>query len=299
MASLTHLTNKVAVVAGATRGAGRGIATELGMGGMTVYCTGRSVRGQPSDLGRPETIEGTAERVTAAGGVGIAVQVDHTVEREVQALFERVGEEQGRLDLLVNDIWGGDSLIEWGKPFWEQDVERGFTVLERAVMTHIITSRYGVPLMLEQNAGLVIEVTDGDGWFYHDTLYYDLSKKAAMRLAFAMSEEFRMRNKGITAVALTPGFLRSEAMLEHFGVTEENWLEGAKQDPFFAGSETPHYIGRAVVALASDPKIAEKSGQTLATWNLAREYGFTDMDGRQPHWKEFFAEQKAAAQSDT
>ena len=289
--------NKVAVVAGATRGAGRGVAVELGAAGMTVYCTGRSVRGAPSDLGRPETIEGTAERVTAAGGVGIPVQVDHTVEAEVQALFERVGEEQGRLDLLVNDIWGGDSLIEWGKPFWEQDVGRGLTVLERAVMTHIITSRYGVPLMLEQNAGLVIEVTDGDGWFYHDTLYYDLSKKAAMRLAFAMHEEFRIHNKSITAVALTPGFLRSEAMLENFGVTEENWTEGAKQDPFFAGSETPHYIGRAVVALASDPKIAEKSGQTLATWNLAREYGFTDLDGRQPHWKEFFAEQQAVLES--
>ena len=290
------LQGKIAVVAGATRGAGRGIATELGAAGATVYCTGRSVRGAPSDLGRPETIEETAERVTAAGGSGIPVRVDHTVAEEVRALFERVNVEQGKLDILVNDIWGGDSLIEWEKPFWEQDVRRGLTVLERAVVTHIITSRYGGPLMVAQNAGLVIEVTDGDSWFYHDTLFYDLSKKAAMRLAFGMSEEFRAQSKHVTAVALTPGFLRSEAMLERFGVTEENWREGAKRDPFFAGSETPHYIGRAVVALASDPNVAEKSGQTLATWHLAREYGFTDTDGKQPHWQEFFERTKAQSQ---
>ena len=297
MASLRRLTNKVAVVAGATRGAGRGIATELGMGGMTVYCTGRSVRGQPSDLGRPETIEGTAERVTAAGGVGIAVQVDHTVEAEVQALFARVEEERGRLDLLVNDVWGGDSLTEWGPPFWEHNLPNGLLMQERAVHSHIITSYYAAPLMVARGEGLIVEVTDGDSLEYRGSFFYDLAKVSAIRLARSMAEE--LREVGVTALALTPGFLRSEAMLEHFGVTEENWLEGAKQDPFFAGSETPHYIGRAVVALASDPNIKEKSGQTLATWNLAREYGFTDMDGRQPHWKEFFAEQKAAAQSDT
>ncbi len=287
------LQNKVAVVAGATRGAGRGIAVELGAAGAVVYCTGRSVRGRPSDMGRPETIDETAELVTQAGGVGIPVRVDHTLEAEVKILFERVGEEQGQLDILVNDVWGGDGLIEWGKPFWEQDVGRGLTVLERAVATHIITSRYGVPLMVEQNAGLVIEVTDGDGWFYHDTLYYDLSKKAAMRLAFAMSEEFRIYSKRITAVALTPGFLRSEAMLEHFGVSEANWREGTKQDPYFAGSETPRYIGRAVVALASDDNVHEKAGQTLSTWRLSEEYGFKDVDGRQPHWQNFFDKTKA------
>jgi len=289
------LEGKVAVVAGATRGAGRGIAVELGAEGATVYCTGRSVRGAPSDMNRSETIEETAEMVAAAGGVGIPVRVDHTQEEEVRALFERVAEEQGgRLDILVNDIWGGEKLIEWGKPFWELDMAQGLKLLERAVFTHLLTSRYGVPLMVARGSGLVIEVTDGDGLQYRGNLIYDLVKTSVIRLALGMAEDFRSRNASVTSVALTPGFLRSEEMLDHFGVSEANWQDGAKKDPHFAGSETPHYIGRAVAALASDPDVHEKSGQALATWHLSREYGFVDVDGRQPHWQEFFEEAKRA-----
>jgi NAD(P)-dependent dehydrogenase (short-subunit alcohol dehydrogenase family) len=284
------LTGQVAVVAGATRGAGRGIAVELGAAGATVYCTGRSVRGAPSDMGRSETIEETAEMVSAGGGKGVAVRVDHTVEEEVKALFERVRKEQGGLDILVNDIWGGEKLIEWGKPFWELDVKQGLKLIERAVFTHIMTSRYGAPLMVARGRGLIVEITDGDNLTYRGNLFYDFVKVSVIRLALAMAEE--LRDKGITAVALTPGFLRSEEMLEHFGVGKENWRDGAKRDPYFAGSETPHYIGRAVAALASDPEVAQKSGKALATWSLAPEYGFTDVDGTQPHWQKFFEEMK-------
>lgn len=297
------LKGKIAVVAGATRGCGRGIAVELGAAGATVYCTGRSTRGNPSDLNRPETIEETAERVSKAGGQGIAVRVDHTQEAEVKALFERVKAEQGKLDILVNDVWGGDRLTEWGKPFWELDVAQGWKLLERSVYSHILTSRHAVPLMVEQNSGLIIEITDGDNLAYRGNFFYDLVKTTVIRLAFAMSEEFKSNRyvpegasmakpsepaQNITALALTPGFLRSEAMLDHFGVSEANWREAIAKDPYYAESETPHYIGRAVVALASDPRVHEKAGRALATWHLSREYGFKDIDGRQPHWQEFF-----------
>ncbi|CAN5882212.1 SDR family oxidoreductase [soil metagenome] len=292
--AVRSLDGKVAVVAGATRGAGRGIAIELGAAGAVVYCTGRSTREQPSDMNRPETIEETAELVTAAGGVGISVRVDHSGESEVRALFERVGAEQGgRLDTLVNDIWGGEKLVEWGKKFWELDVEQGLKLVERAVFTHLLTSRYGVPLMVAQASGLVLEMTDGDGLHYRGNLVYDFIKVGVMRLALAMAED--LKGTGVTAVALTPGFLRSEEMLEHFSVSEENWLDAAKQDPHFAGSETPHYLGRAVVALASDEHVHQKAGHTLSTWHLSEEYGFKDTDGRQPHWQRFFDEQKAQA----
>lgn len=283
------LRGKVVVVAGATRGAGRGIALMLGEAGATVYATGRSIRGKPATEGRPETIEETAEMVNARGGVGIAVRVDHTVEGEVKALFERIGLEQdGRLDVLVNDIWGGDELSEWGKPFWEQSLHKGLLMQERAVRTHIITSYYGVPLMIARGQGLVIEITDGVGYGYRGNLFYSLVKISTIHLAEAMAADLRPYN--ITSLALTPGFLRSEAMLDHFGVTEENWREAVKQDPHFIVSETPIYIGRAVVALASDPRVAEKSGKTLATWDLAGEYGFTDVDGTQPNWGRYYTE---------
>jgi NAD(P)-dependent dehydrogenase (short-subunit alcohol dehydrogenase family) len=214
--------------------------------------------------------------------------VDHTVAEEVAALFERVRAEQGRLDLLVNDVWGGDELSEWGKPFWELDLEKGLLMQERAVHSHIITSRYGVPLLLETGRGLVIEITDGDSLDYRGNLFYDLAKVSAIRLAYAMAEE--LRPHGIAAVAVTPGFLRSEAMLDHFGVAEDNWREGAQKDPHFIASETPFYVGRAVAALAADPNILEKSGKALSTWGLSEEYGFTDMDGRQPHWGSYYAQ---------
>ena len=279
------LTGKVAVVAGATRGAGRGIAVELGAAGATVYCTGRSVRGQPSDLNRPETIDETAELVTEAGGVGIAVQTDHTKEEEVKALFEQVSAEQGgQLDVLVNDVWGGDALTEWDKSFWELDLEKGLKMLERAVFTHIITGRYGAPLMVARGGGLIIEIGDGDTLEYRGNFMYDLVKTSVIRLALAMAEDFRKQELKITAVALTPGFLRSEEMLDHFGVSEANWQDGVKKDPNFIASETPHFVGRAVVALASDPNVHEKAGRAFSSWGLSDEYGFTDLDGATPHW---------------
>ncbi len=281
------LLGKVAVVAGATRGAGRGIATMLGEAGATVYCTGRSVRGNLATKGRPETIDETAEMVTARGGEGIAVRVDHTDEGQVEALFARVEEEQGYVDVLVNDVWGGDELTEWGKPFWKLSMDKGLLMLQRAIHTHIITSRHGAPLMVERNAGLIVEITDGDFLGYRGNLFYDLVKVSVIRLAYAMAHDLSERN--VTALAVTPGFLRSEAMLEHFGVTEENWQEGAKKDPSFAHSETPFFVGRAVTALACDPNVAEKAGGVFASWTLAREYGFKDEDGRQPDFGAYFA----------
>ncbi len=242
--------------------------------------------------GRPEAIEETAELVNARGGTGIAVCVDHTIEEEVKALFERVRQEQdGRLDILVNDIWGGDELSEWGKPFWENDLRKGLLMQDRAVRTHIITSYYGVPLMIARGQGLVIEITDGSDYGYRGNLFYSLAKISAIHLAETMAEDLRPYH--ITSLALTPGFLRSEAMLDHFGVTEETWREAVKQDPHFVASETPFYIGRAVRALASDPHVAEKSGRTLTSWDLALEYGFKDVDGSQPHWGLYYAEHLA------
>jgi NAD(P)-dependent dehydrogenase (short-subunit alcohol dehydrogenase family) len=281
------LQGKVAVVAGATRGAGRGIATMLGEAGATVYCTGRSVRGQlASGANRPETIEETAEMVTGYGGVGIPVQVDHLVEEQVKALFDRVQAEQGRLDILVNDIWGGDELEAWGMPFWEMDVAQGLRMLQVGIHTHIITAKYGAPRLIACGSGLIVEITDGDSTNYRGSFYYDLVKSTVIRLAYSMAEE--LRPHGVSAVAVTPGFLRSEAMLDHFGVTEANWQDGAKQDPHFIASETPYFVGRAVAALAADPAMAQKSGGVYASWTLSDEYGFVDMDGRRPHWGRYF-----------
>jgi NAD(P)-dependent dehydrogenase (short-subunit alcohol dehydrogenase family) len=299
---MNDLKGRIALVAGATRGAGRGIAVALGERGATVYCTGRSSRktssARPSsreqafDLAqRPETIEESAEMVTARGGIGLAVQVDHLQEAQVQALVDRIRTEQGRLDILVNDIWGGDELSEWGKPFWELSLDKGKTMLERAIFSHIVTSRYAVPLMLAHPHGLVVEVTDGVQADYRGNLFYDLVKTSVIRLAFGMAKELELHH--ITALAITPGFLRSEAMLEYFGVTEANWQEGAKKDPHFIASETPLYVGRAVAALASDPKVGDKSGKAFTSWDLALEYGLTDSNGRQPNWGKYFAENVA------
>ncbi len=282
------LSGTVAVVAGATRGAGRGIAAALGEGGATVYATGRSVRGHPATGSRPETIDETAEIVTARGGVGIAVRVDHTVEADVLALFARIRHEQGgRLDLLVNDVWGGDELSAWGKPFWEQSLANGLLMQERAVRAHIITAHAAAPLLVARRSGLIIEITDGDTYSYRGNLFYSLAKVSNIHLAEAMAAD--LKPYGVTALALTPGFLRSEAMLDHFGVTEANWRDGAQKDPHFIASETPAYVGRAVVVLASDPNVAEKAGMALSTWGLSREYGFTDADGSRPHWGDYFA----------
>ncbi|TMV48319.1 SDR family NAD(P)-dependent oxidoreductase [Paenibacillus mesophilus] len=281
------LAGKVAVVTGATRGGGRGIAVMLGEAGATVYVTGRSVRGNPATEGRGETIEETAEMVSARGGVGIAVRTDHTVEEDVKALFDRIRREQdGRLDILVNDIWGGDPLTQWETPFWEHSLSNGLLMQRRAVHSHLITSHYGVTMMVARRQGLIIEVTDGTDYRYRGNLYYSLAKVSTIHLAEAMAAD--LKPHGVTALALTPGFLRSEAVLDHFGVAESNWREAVAKDVHFAQSETPYYIGRAVVALASDPNIAAKSGKALMSGDLAEEYGFTDIDGTRPNWNAYY-----------
>jgi NAD(P)-dependent dehydrogenase (short-subunit alcohol dehydrogenase family) len=276
------LKGKVAVVAGATRGAGRGIACMLGEAGATVYCTGRSLRGQPSDKHRPETIEETAEMVTAHGGKGIYLQVDHTDSRQVRALFETIKVEQdGHLDILVNDLTG-DSNMEL-KPFLEHSLEKGLKLLENGTFSHLITSFYGLPLMVNSGGGLLIEITDGIRNDIRDfNFYYDLEKATNIRLAQSLARQ--LRKQKIAVVSLTPGFLRSEEMLDHFGVTEVNWRDAIRQDKYFAYSETPFYVGKAVVALACDKKVMRKSGKALDSGSLAREYGYTDIDGSQPVW---------------
>jgi NAD(P)-dependent dehydrogenase (short-subunit alcohol dehydrogenase family) len=280
-------------VAGGTRGAGRGIAVELGAAGATVYVTGRTTRSARSEMNRPETIEETAELVTARGGRGIAIHCDHTEPPQVRSVVERIAAEQaGRLDVLVNDVWGGDALTEW-KPLWEHDLQRGLRLLRLAVDTHIVPSHYALPLMVGRGRGLVVEVTDGDeetnALFpdeYRGGFFYDLVKKTVIQLARTQAAELRAH--GVAAIALTPGFLRSEAVLDYFGVTEANWREAIAKDEHFAFSETPAYIGRAVVALASDPEVMRHTGRSLATWTLAREYGFTDTDGSRPDWGTHF-----------
>jgi NAD(P)-dependent dehydrogenase (short-subunit alcohol dehydrogenase family) len=279
------LKGKIALVAGATRGAGRGIAIALGEAGATVYCTGRSSRGRPATPGRPETIEETADLVTAAGGRGIAVRVDHTKPAEVKKLVAGIKRRHKGLDILVNDVWGGDALTEFGKTFWTANLDKGLLMLKQAIHSHIITSHYAVPLMLGRRAGVIFEITDGDAFYYRGNIFYDLVKISVIRLAFAMARE--LRKKDIVSVALTPGFLRSEAVLDHFGVTEANWREGGKKDPNFLASESPRFVGRAVVALAADPHAKKKSGRVFSSWALAREYGFTDLDGARPHWGNF------------
>ncbi|WP_326562352.1 SDR family oxidoreductase [Micromonospora sp. NBC_01796] len=278
------LSGKIALVAGATRGAGRQIAVQLGAAGATVYATGRSTRGQRSEIDRPETIEETAELVTRAGGVGIGVPVDHLEPERVQALVERIDREQGRLDVLVNDIWGADSMIGWDQPVWQHSLTDGLRTLRLAIDTHLITSHYALPLLIRSPGGLVVEMGDGTRE-YNDSTYrlnafYDLAKVAVTRLAFSQAHE--LREYGGTAVALTPGWLRSETMLDLFGVTEENWRDATDKQPHFVISESPAYAGRAVAALAADPDRARWSGQSLSSGQLARVYGFTDLDGSQP-----------------
>jgi NAD(P)-dependent dehydrogenase (short-subunit alcohol dehydrogenase family) len=277
-----RLKGKVALVAGATRGAGRGIACMLGEAGATVYCTGRSVSGEPAARNRPETIEETAGMVTARGGRGLWARVDHTDREQVKALFERVRQEQaGRLDILVNDLTG-DANMEF-KPFLEHSLEKGLKVLENGSLSHIVTSYFGVPLLVDSGGGLLVEVTDGKtDEIRQFNFYYDLEKALNIRLARSLA--LQLRPHKIAVVSLTPGFLRSEEMLEHFGVTEATWREAIKHDKYFAYSETPFYVGRAVVALACDKKVMQKSGQSLDSGKLAREYDFTDIDGTQPVW---------------
>lgn len=289
----SELGGKVALVAGATRGAGRGIAVELGAAGATVYATGRSTRERRSEMDRPETIEETAEMVTRAGGEGVAVQVDHLDPAQVRALVERIERERGRLDVLVNDVWGGDPLAEWNKPVWEHSLDKGLRLLRLAVDTHIITSHVALPLLIRRPGGLVVEVTDGTAEFnarYRGTvgLYYDLAKISTIRLALVQADE--LKPFGATAVSLTPGWLRSEMMLEGFGVTEETWRDATAKEPGFAISESPRYVGRAVAALAADPDVARWNGESLSSAQLAQVYGFTDVDGSRPDAGRYIAD---------
>ncbi|MEJ8641402.1 SDR family oxidoreductase [Streptomyces sp. MS1.HAVA.3] len=278
------LEGRVALVAGATRGAGRGIAVQLGARGATVYVSGRSTTGRRSEYDRPETIEETAELVTAAGGRGIAVVADHLVPGEVEALVRRIDTEEGRLDLLVNDVWGGELLFEWDSTVWEHDLDKGLRLMRLAVETHAITSHFAVPLLLREPGGLVVEMTDGTAEYnasrYRVSFFYDIAKSSVLRMAFALGHELGPR--GATAVALTPGWLRSEMMLDAFGVTEANWRDALAEVPHFAISETPSYVGRAVAALAADPDVARWNGGSLSSGQLARVYGFTDLDGSRP-----------------
>ena len=279
------LQGKVALVAGATRGAGRGIATELGAAGATVYVTGRTTRTQRSDYDRPETIEDSAELVNQAGGRGIPVRVDHTEPAQVRELAERIDAEQAELDILVNDL-GGEHLMTWHKPLWEQPLDKGLRRLRTGIEAHMITSHFVLPLVIRRPGGLVVELTDGTAEV-HEKYYrsaggafFDVTKVAAHRLARAQGEE--LRPYGGTAVSLSPGWLRSEMMLDLFGVTEENWRDATQAQPHFGISESPRYAGRAVVALAADQDVARWNGQSLSSGYLAQVYGFTDVDGSRP-----------------
>jgi NAD(P)-dependent dehydrogenase (short-subunit alcohol dehydrogenase family) len=292
LAGTRPLTGKVALVAGATRGCGRAIAVELARAGAFVYATGRTTAAQRSEMDRPETIEQTQEFIEAAGGRGSAVAVDHLVPDQVRALVERVRAEQGRLDILVNDIWGGDPFSEWGKPLWKQDLSKGLHLLDVGLHSHIITSHFALGLLARKPGGIVIEITDGTNEFnaeYRGELFYDLCKTSVNRLALAQAR--MLEPVGGTAIGVTPGFLRSEAMLDHFGVTEENWRDAvSEQNPHFSLSETPTYVARGIARLVADPDAQRFAGQVLYSGFFADEYGVTDLDGTKPNFERYARE---------
>ncbi|WP_338146241.1 SDR family oxidoreductase [Streptomyces boncukensis] len=298
MSEARPLAGRIALVAGATRGSGRAMAVELGRAGATVYATGRTTRDRVSEVGRStETIEGTAELVTEAGGRGIAAPTDHLDQEQVRALVARIEAEQGRLDILVNNAWGGDHLVEWGRRLWEHDLDKGLRILRLGIESHLVTSRYALPLLIREPGGLVVEVTDGteefNGRNYREPFYYDLAKAAPLRMARNLARE--LADHGATAVCLTPGWLRSEAMLDtYFEVTEERWRDGCEKDPHFAISESPVFVGRALAALAADPDVARWNGRSLSSGGLAQVYGFTDADGSAPDAWRYIAEVQEA-----
>ena len=276
------LDGQVALVAGATRGAGRGIARALGEAGALVYCTGRSTRGNPSPYARPETIEETAEMIEREGGRAVAVRVDHTDESAVQALVERIDRDHRRLDLLVNCVAGEDPMMrQWGS-FWTTDLANGEAVFRQAILSHIITAKHVAPLMIRARRGLIVEVTEGDTLSAGANPLTQTVKLALKGQALHMAAE--LHQHGVAAIAIVPGFLRSESMLEHFGVTEATWRDGGKKDPNFLASESPLFVGRAIAALAQDSNVLERTGQVCSSRELAREYQFTDYDGSRPDW---------------
>ncbi|MCA1651055.1 MAG: SDR family oxidoreductase [Acidobacteria bacterium] len=276
------LVEAIAIVAGATRGAGRGIARALGEAGATVYCTGRSVKGKPSPYQRPETIDETAAMINDAGGTAIAVRVDHTIESDVKALFRRIDRKHNRLDILVNSIAGEDPMMgQWGN-FWQADLKNADAIFRQALTSHIITAKHAAPIMIRNRRGLIVEVTENDLLAAGGNPMSQAVKVALKVIALNMAAELKAHS--VAAVAITPGFLRSESMLQHFGVTEANWRNAGKKDSNFLESESPLYVGRAVAALASDPEFLDQTGQLLSSWEVARRYGFTDYDGRRPDW---------------
>lgn len=273
----------VAVVCGATRGAGRGTARAFGEAGAIVYCTGRSTREKQSAYKRPETIDETADMVTAAGGTGIPVRVDHADEAQVRELFERVGREQKRLDAVVDSVAGEDPVYGAWTPLWNADVSHATTAFTQGLVTRVHTAKYGGTLLRKRKRGLIVEVTGADFPFYGGNLVHDLIMLGHKGLAFRLAED--LRSSRVAAVAITPGFLRSEAMLQHFGVTEATWREGAKRDKYFANSESPMLVGRAIVALARDPNVMRWSGHLTSSWEVAGEFGLVDHDGSNPDWQ--------------
>jgi NAD(P)-dependent dehydrogenase (short-subunit alcohol dehydrogenase family) len=270
------------VVAGATRGAGRGIARALGEAGAIVYCTGLSVKDNPSPYKRAETIDETAEMIVAAGGTAVPVRVDHSIESEVEAFFGQVDREHGRLDILVNSVAGEDPLAGGYGWFWDADLTNASKALENSLLSHVITAKHAARLMMRARRGLIVEVTEGDALGAGGNPVKQIVKLALKGLALAWAAE--LEPHGVAIVAITPGFLRSEAMLEHFGVTEQNWHDGGKEDRNFLQSESPLYIGRAVAALAGDPAVIKRTGQLFSSWELSREFKFTDVDGTRPDW---------------
>jgi NAD(P)-dependent dehydrogenase (short-subunit alcohol dehydrogenase family) len=292
---------RVALVAGATRGAGRAIAVELARSGLFVYATGRSSRvAGRSEIGRPETIEETGDLIDTAGGAGMALVVDHEDPDAVTKLVTQIESAHGRLDVLINDIFGGDRYAEWDKPLWEHDLLGGLRMLRMGVDTHLITAHAALPLLLRSDRGLLVEMTDGTAEFnaqYREGVgfFYDLVKANVGRIVLGLTHE--LRNTPVTAVGVTPGWLRSENMLDNFGVTEENWRDALDKTPGFAISESPTYVARGIAALAHDPEAAVFSGQMLTARQMADRYGVTDVDGSRPDCWGYIAEYGTEEQS--
>jgi NAD(P)-dependent dehydrogenase (short-subunit alcohol dehydrogenase family) len=276
------LTGRVALVAGATRGAGRGIARALGAAGATIYCTGRSVTGKPSPYRRPETIEETAAMIRAAGGTAIALRVDHTIEHDVKALFRRILRAHQRIDIVVDSVAGEDPLMGQYGFLWQADLKSADAIFRQGLTSRIITAKHAALAMMPARRGLIVEVTENDIIGGGGNPMSQAVKIAQKVLPLLWAAE--LAPHGVAVIAMTPGFLRSESMLQHLGVTEDSWRDAGKKDPNFLQSESPLFVGRAVAALAADPKVQDRTGMLFSSWELARDYGFADYDGRRPDW---------------